>query len=188
MNILTWTTAYNICNILLDRTAHIPVIEHVLIVHHVTERTHLELSRSFLSLYDARTRKLLRHLLRPPMTFLWWMWAPLNLFANAYNHSRPHFVVSHKSFITSGLASKIIKFPFLLCVSLPTDSRWGSRALDKQTRRNRGMSLLTVMGASLNCLRSGLAFVFWTDCRGPFFLMRASFIVLEWRHLIIEGS
>lgn len=89
-----------------------------------------------------------------------WMLVPLNLFANTYNHSRLRLVMSHKSFITSSLALKIIKFPFLLCVPLLTDSRWGTLALDKQTMRNRGMSLLTDTGASLNCLWSGLAFVF----------------------------
>lgn len=85
----------------------------------------------------------------------------------------PHLVMSHKSFITSSLALKIIKFPFLLCVPLLTDSRWGTLLLDKQMMRNRGMSLLTDMGASLNCLWSGLAFVFWTECRGSFFFNKS---------------
>lgn len=71
---------------------------------------------------------------------VWW-WAPM-------------------SFITSSLALKIIKFSFLLRVPLLTDSRWGSLPLTEQTMRSGGMSLLTHMGANLNCLWSGLAFMF----------------------------
>lgn len=76
------------------------------------------------------------------------------------NHGRLLLVMSHKSFITSSLALEVIKFPFLLCVPLLTDSRWGTRPFDQQTTRNRGMSLLIDTGASLNCLWSGLLFVF----------------------------
>lgn len=54
-----------------------------------------------------------------------WMLVPLNLFANTYNHSRLRLVMSHKSFITSSLALKIIKFPFLLCVPLPDRFQMG---------------------------------------------------------------
>lgn len=52
-----------------------------------------------------------------------------------------------------------------ISISPLTDSRWGTLPLDKQTMRNRGMPLLTDTGASLNCVWSGLVFVFQTDCR-----------------------
>lgn len=53
------------------------------------------------------------------------MLVSLKLVANTYNHSRVRLVMSHKSVITSSSALEVIKFPFLLCVPLLTNSRWG---------------------------------------------------------------
>lgn len=90
---------------------------------------------------------------------------PLNLFANSYNRSWLRAVMSHSFFYHLQLDfenNQVSNSP--LCSSL-TDSRWGTLRRSPLKRRGaESMSLLTDTGANLNCLRSGLAFVFRAEC------------------------